>query len=877
MTAKPKRFTEQAAGDFRAAIAEADGVEVFAIGTVEGGAVVAVEVAARGTKDQVLAILGRPRQGQVVMHNHPSGLLEPSPPDLQLAHRYAEDGVGFVIVDNAVSRANFVVEPWTPHRQKIAHEDVDRFFTEALPQAIPGWEVRDAQRQMAARVVDTLNEGTPLVVEAGTGTGKSLAYLVPAAMWALANDSKVMIATHTRALQAQLLSSDLPLLAKGGLEVRTAVLEGRGNYVCKRRLRLARDETDDLDPEHAKILQALVNWDETSDSGSRTQLGFRVPSPVWERVESASDLTLSIRCPHYDDCHYYKARKAAAGAHVVVVNHALLLADLVVRRDAGFGVLPDYKRVILDEAHHLEDVATGAGTSKVSREAVTRALGPLLPRKKKPGALARLGRATDSAKLPDEVKHTVSDAVKVAALKLEPLSALTTQVLGQLATVLDPSEPTARIDDRYEQRPEWSDLIEPNVAHLAKQLEIGLDALTDVLDGFGDHKLPQDKAQPLLEVRRGRSRLERHAIALRRFLEVADHDVECRWIGLDGRRDASSAAVHAAPIDIAPVLKALLWDELPGTVCTSATLSVGGSFDYWRRRHGLKTSSELELDSPFDHHSQAILGLPTDLPEPNHPDFLRASARRIVEAIGVSQGGAFVLCTSYKAVDAYAAALRAALPAGTAVLAQGSTGRAELLRRFKARPNAVLVGTDSFWEGVSVKGQGLRLVVLPRLPFRVPSDPLQAARQERMVRRGLDPFKAYTLPQAVLKLRQGYGRLLRSPLDRGAVLLLDTRIHSKSYGRRVLAALPPARRVKGPWHHVQSALRELYATAPPLPPASAEPLPPELQAQGRGTWSELATPSAPPPRRPTPPPASLPDLGDDPMGADDLPPPPDWG
>ncbi|MCA9494813.1 MAG: hypothetical protein KC621_33020, partial [Myxococcales bacterium] len=350
------RFEAPAAEALRAAIRDAGGVEVFAIGDVMAGHVMSVTVTCRGTEDRVPALLDRPRAGQVVIHNHPSGDLRPSEADLELAHRYGEDGVGVVIVDSVVSRSNWVVEPYVRRWVGVDDDALEAFFTEGLPRAMPGWESRPQQLEMARQVARSLEAEIPLMCEAGTGTGKSLAYLVPAALWALANDGRVAVSTFTRALQAQLVASDLPLLAKGGIEVRTSVLQGRNNYLCRRRLDIALDEDPDDD---RRVLESLRDWSSTTTEGSRGHLGFQVSGPQWERVMSDADLTLSVRCPHYDTCHWYKARRSASGAHLLVVNHALLLTDLSIRGQAGRGFLPKYDRIVLDEAHHLEDAATG--------------------------------------------------------------------------------------------------------------------------------------------------------------------------------------------------------------------------------------------------------------------------------------------------------------------------------------------------------------------------------------------------------------------------------------------------------------------------------------------------------------------------------------
>ena len=807
------RFTPWAADTLREAIQDAHGVEVFAIGDVEAGWVTQVTVTCRGQVDRVPALIDRPRAGQVVIHNHPSGDLRASDADMQLAGLYGEEGVGVVIVDSSVSRSNWVVEPYAPEQKPVDDEALRRFFEEGLARVMEGYEPRSQQIDMARQVATSLMECAPVVIEAGTGTGKSLAYLVPAALWAVANQQKVVVSTHTRALQGQLLHSDLPLLSRGGIEVKTAVLQGRGNYLCKRRLALA-DEEDREAPDRVD-LDALLDWDRQTTDGSRSDIPFELEPTLWDRVLSDSDLSLRVRCPHYAECHYYQARRAAAAAHIVVVNHALLLADLRLRAEIGRGVLPRYDRVILDEAHHLEDAATGAVTRQLTALGVRRAVAPLLDGKRRRGALTRLvDQHGGTGSVLDEAGRTALQVGATAASSLlRELIANTEAIMAQLAEQgLEEDDAPRRWTDTDEQDDLWRTSIAPDVASVAAELEAVTEHLDAVEALFGDVQLPERSAQPLLDVRRGRRRLKGHAEIARSFLEFRRD--WCRWIErARSRRGRRTAQLNVAPVAVAGTLKEILWEPLPGTVSTSATLSLAGSFAWWQSRHGLESPATALYPSPFDHARQAILGLPRDLPEPNEPDFLRRSAERIVEAIRISDGGAFVLCTSHRAVRFYAEALRAQLGAAWPIVAQGQASRVLLLERFKENRRAVLIGTDSFWEGVSVQGEGLRLVVIPRLPFRVPTEPLRMARHEAIASRGKDPFVAYSLPEAVIKLRQGYGRLIRSHTDVGAVVILDRRIHDRRYGRIMLRALPPARRVVGAWRQVVDALRGLFGEA----------------------------------------------------------------
>lgn len=816
------RFIASAADALREAIREAataaghepSAVEVFAIGDVEDRVVTGITVTCRGQGDRVLALLDRPRAGQVVIHNHPSADLRPSDADLSLAHRYGEDGVGFVIVDDAVSRSNWVVEPHAPRAAPVDDARLEQFFLQDLPRALPGWEARPQQLELAKQIARSLEEDRPLVVEAGTGTGKSLAYLVPAALWATANQAKVAVSTYTRALQGQLLASDLPLLAAGGLAATWAVLQGRNNYLCRRRMALA--EAEDPDAADHDELGQLLQWARSSGDGLRSDLPFAVDPATWERVMSDSDLTLSTRCPHYGSCYYYEARRKGAAADLVVVNHALFLADRVMAAEAGRGLLPKVARVILDEAHHLEDAATGAGAERLTALAVRRAALPLLDRPHRPGALTRLVKALGApdGPLSPAARVELETRATVATGTVDALAGTVQHLAEQVADrAIGSDGAPRRVTPELTASEAWTYGIAVDVRHLAHELVRATEELDAIQGLFDDVKLPQDRAQPLLDLKRAHRRLVEQAEVATRFLDPADGDV--RWLELAraGRGD-KSAAICSAPLEVGPLLRRILWQPLPGTVCTSATLSVNGSFEFFCRRHGLVDPETALHPSPFDHARQAILGLPRDLPEPEDPDYFPAATRMSAEAIAIADGGAFVLCTSHDAVARFAAALRA-VGDGRPILAQGEAGRTVLLDRFKANRRAVLVGTDSFWEGVSVRGEGLRLVIIPRLPFRVPTEPLLEARHQRVRDRGLDPFLAYSLPEAVIKLRQGYGRLIRSSTDTGAVLILDRRIHDRRYGAVMLAALPPARRVKAPWIVVAAQLRVLFAAERP--------------------------------------------------------------
>lgn len=769
------RFSTAAAEAMRSAIQEAGGIEIFAVGDVDSkGEVQSIEVHARGTQDAVLALRSRPRAGQVVIHNHPSGVIRPSPADTELAGTFGEEGVGFVIVDNAVSRSQWVVEPHKKRRVRVDPAEVDAIFLKKLPALMPGWEARPGQVELAHRVLGTFNDGGTVLLEAGTGTGKSLGYLVPAGLWALANDAKVLVSTYTKTLQGQLLSEDLPLLARL-LPLRYAALKGRSNYVCRRKLGLAGTE---------EPLEAIRAWATTTATGDREDLGLEIDEDLWDRIQSDTDQTLRARCPHFNTCFYYQARRTAAAAHLIVANHALLLSDLSLKNiPNATGILPAFDRVVLDEAHHLEAAATSVAEVRLSHRQISRGLSPLLNSRRRAGALEKLAQ-----KWPHEVGPAAGEA-GMALSEVKDHAGIGFSMLKAEYTVPERVQGPTPHQEFF--------------AELAQKAEEAAGRLGAVQAKLEPLEIKVEEAQPVLDLGRGRRKLEDVAGAARSFLKAEEN--ACRYF------DPGNVGVGAvkAPVDVGPALQKLL-ERLEGVVLTSATLTVHGKIDHYAGRLGFEDLDFSIFPSPFQYKEQALLVLPKDIPPPDAPDYVDVAAKWMVDAIEASGGGAFILCTSHAAVQEFARRLEAALGSRHAILVQGKGSKGKILDHFRRDRAAVLLGTDSFWEGISVKGEGLRLVIIPRLPFRVPTEPVAQTRYERIRDRGLDPFRAYALPEAVIKLRQGFGRLIRSRTDRGAVLILDRRIHEMWYGRIFLASLPDARRLVGPGRAILPQLRAFY-------------------------------------------------------------------
>lgn len=868
MTAPPTRFLPAAAARLRAEIAAAGGVEVMAIGTLdEAGLVAEVVVHCRGTAEQVLVMMLRPVAGQVVIHNHPSGTLLPSEADLNVAGQLGQDGVGSVIVNNAVSAANWIVEPHRRRPVEVPAGDVGAFFSQALPRVMEGHEARGGQAALAERVRGALNHDQIVALEAGTGTGKSLAYLVPAALWALANQGKVCVATYTLTLQNQLATSDLPVLGRGGLQIRSAVVKGRNNYVCRRRLAEALAEAE-LPEDDRRALEGVARFAEAAVEGTRQDLGVPLDDALWERIESDHDQTLRARCPYFDRCFYYEARRRAADAHILVVNHSLMLADRMVKADTGGeGVLPAYDRLVLDEAHHLEDAATSLLQAQLTEAALNRAVAPLLPRRRRPGAIERLQArflAKGSPMHPED-QARFEPAAETLLRLLPVLLETTSSTLSVIDTWGNPEGAEAvRVNAALEATPAWTTVIAPalhELRGLLGQANKLIEALHDLLAELPPAQRLAEP-QPVFDLGRAGRRIAERARFCADFL--ADSGDHVRWIGRGRGRGGRAPLLCMAPIEVGEQLRQHIFSPLKSTILTSATLTVNGSFEHFlgrvgldpaRRGHGahgaaddedapterggprpLRAADLGEFDghpllgdvfpSPFNYMRQALLGLPRDAPQPDHPDWLDYAGRATAAALHVAKGGAFVLCTSHEAVGQLHAHARAVLGDRFLLLRQGEMGKNRLLDIFKDNGNAVLFGTDSFWEGVSVRGAALRLVVIPKLPFRVPTEPVQQARYERIEAQGLDPFRTFTLPSAVLRLRQGFGRLVRAADDRGAVLILDRRVHDRWYGRVFLRSLPEMERAVGPTRAVLERLRDFYrADSSALRAGSDRPVP----------------------------------------------------
>ncbi|WP_370646782.1 ATP-dependent DNA helicase [Cupriavidus sp. UGS-1] len=665
-----------------------------------------------------------------------------------------------------------------------------------LAQAIDGYRPRDAQAKMAAAVADAIEANDTVIVEAGTGTGKTFAYLVPAMLWG----GKVILSTGTKNLQDQLFLRDIPTVRRAlNVPVSVALLKGRANYVCHYHMERAQMNGRLASKQDAAWLREIANFAKTTSSGDKAELAS-VPenAPVWQLVTSTRDNCLGTECPHHKECFVMRARKEAQQADLVVVNHHLFFADVVLRDTGMAELLPAANTVIFDEAHQLPETATlffgdSLSTSQLlelARDTVAEGLSHARDAADWVGIVAPFERATRDLRL-----AFGKDNVRLALGQIEADARIGEPFFDTLDALEKALSDVVALLQGQAERAESLEQCHRRAQELAQRLAAWRDdsaAPQPAVDAGG-----AEAAQPALAAlsESGEASAE-SAGAVSADSAPSFHPPETvRWVEVFSH----TVQLHRTPLSIAPIFSRQRAGHPRAWIFTSATLSVKGNFGHYAAQLGLDKDRSLSLPSPFDYGEQGLLYVPRDLPAPQSPQFtdtVVAAALPLIEAAG---GRTFVLCTTLRAVQRASDLLYEAfaerglqLP----ILVQGQASRTELLDRFRELGNAVLVGSQSFWEGVDVRGEALSLVVIDKLPFAPPDDPVLAARMEALQKKGLSPFAVHQLPHAVITLKQGAGRLIRSETDRGVLVICDTRLVEKPYGRQIWQSLPPFKRTR---------------------------------------------------------------------------------
>ena len=797
----------------RSEIASSNENEVFFVGEINhDGKVTSVSVGSRGNLHSVPVNQDLKRKGSVLIHNHPGGNLTPSDADLSVAAVSSENAQGFYIINNDVTEIYVVVEPVLPKVIKKLDVDDAAFYISKdgpLAKINENFEERLSQIELLKNIVKTFNQNKTGVFEAGTGVGKSYAYLIPSILWAVQNNERVVISTGTINLQQQLCLKDIPQAIKiTGKPVKFILMKGRQNYICKRRLQDALNSKDLF--ENNDDLDRIAQWQDSCDSGSKSELSFLPSESVWNRINSESDACMALRCPYYSQCFVMKVKKEASAANILVVNHHLLFADIESRlHGAGYDdavVLPPYKRIIFDEAHGIETAATSFFSESFNRFKILKPLN-LLYRKKKNSAMGFL--------------------FSVSMLsKEEEKSFQAYQMISKIKSDLTNLE-TLALDLCIQENNLWLNPLtfrnfQPVLSMcqtLAKDISVFTSLVLEVLDGVpeDDRDIPYFWETKVLN-----RRLSDYSVILNDFFMWEEKPDKVFWLQKKNlpsdmqKDDELNFYINfiETPLDIAPLMNQGIFEPMDSVVCTSATLKTGRDFSYWLRHNGLyfSDSDEVlqgEFFSPFPYKENMIFLVPKDIPFPDEPDFQVYVENVLKNLILKAKGRTLVLFTSYESLRlSYNNIFSTMLANGIKLLRQGSDDNARILKNFKDDVSSVLFATDSFWQGVDVPGESLSQVIIVKLPFTVPNDPVFKARSEAIRKKGGNSFMELSVPEAIIKFRQGVGRLIRKNTDKGTVVVLDRRIYEKQYGSLFLANVPECKKYYEPVSKILDIIEE---------------------------------------------------------------------
>ena len=746
-----------------------------------------VEVLARGNQTMAPAIINSIPKNSMVLHNHPSGDTTPSGADIRVASNLGDKGIGFAISDNEVNDLYMVVEPRDIGEVKdINKNEILSYFKEdgPLSENMEGFEYRNEQLEIAESIVDNFNQSEFTLIEAGTGIGKSFAYLIPALYWAVKNDEVVVVSTNTINLQQQIMDKDIEFLKKVlPFKFKADLAIGRKNYLCIRKLKNIGSAFSDQSEKRS--YENLVEWSKKTKSGMRNEIKFNLKNSVWDEVASDSDYCIGSLCPYYDDCYFMQARNELFNSDLIVVNHYLLLSDALIK-DSGYSTLPKYKSLIVDEAHNFHDVATyhlGKTTSYKLNNQVLKKLYDkkysIIPRVRNKVSKLKMSNKEEIYQLIDQqiiptIKNLEENNKEYFLLldkffqKFEDSSIIIAEELKEDETYKDINQKGFNFHDNFD------------------KLLVYLKRLINELKMVQNY----DKIEAeLLELKQNLNTVNELVFNLLFNLE-ADDDDYVFWLEKYKYTDRYVSHMSAL-LNVEGHLPDILWDKMRNILMTSATLTVNDSFNFFTDALGISNQNELIVDSPFNYEKQSRLIIPNDIYTPSNNAFTSQIADDLTDILRTFQGSTMVLFTSYNMLNNLYEKVNYKLEEDNInVLSQSKYSRKYIMNKFKAGKNQIIFGTQSFWEGVDIVGKDLKYLIIMRLPFPVPNDPVNAARVKLMKEEGKNYFFEYFIPKAVIKFKQGFGRLIRSRNDKGIVICMDNRIINKRYGQVFLNSIP---------------------------------------------------------------------------------------
>ena len=747
-------------------------------------------------------------RNEVVIRTTKPNQLYPSDMELELSEElYTRRNIAYCLLSSDLDDFYFVQDI-----DRIFLEDIDikNYFSKdgILAKEIKGFEYRQEQEEMAQYIQEAINEDRKIIVEAGTGTGKTLAYLIPAIKWAVVNKKKVIIATNTINLQEQLLLKDIPL-AKSIIkdEFSYVLVKGRNNYVCKRLFNeLALGKNIDIGTfsiEAREQIEYILKWGNKTKTGDKAELPFEVYPDVWELVQSTTELCLGKKCPYRKECFYMKTRMEKMEADILISNHHVFFADLNVRAETDFDseylILPRYDMVIFDEAHNIESVARSYFSVEVSKISFTRLLNRIYQRKnkrkKEKSALIRVEDTIDEKDLEDSQQYI--DLLNTLKEEISILQNIGDEYFDEIRKIYETNTeaPIKKSLNNFEMTK--SRFLE----NLREKKDIFQTKLADFLNlmmSFNNVIDEEKDKNPEVINFNNHLKMFKAYIDSFKFINSFEDDNYIYWLDINSKR--TNVVLTATPLNIAQKLSTVLFDNLDRLVFASATIVVNGSFDYFKKSLGLDEEDCIEaiIKSPFDYNEQMSVYIPSDIQDSENINaFVSDASRFILNILLKTNGKAFILFTSYTMLNQiYYSISKKLKDKGFEVFLHGDKPRSQLIKEFKEAENPILFGTTSFWEGVDVQGENLSNVIITKLPFLVPTDPVVSAISKKIEEDGGNSFTDFQLPEAIIKFKQGVGRLIRKKTDRGNIFILDNRILKKRYGSLFINALPSQKNIK---------------------------------------------------------------------------------